>query len=101
MLVICNSEVAVKNATYWDVAPCGSNSSPRLHYFFYPEDGGDAFLLISVHNKLTWRHSPEDGIPLNRHRKNLKSYISVMFLRTYGMLQSPLSLLMHWHFPVY
>jgi hypothetical protein len=32
------------------------------HGFFYPEDGGDAFLRNSVHTRSTQPHVPEDSI---------------------------------------
>jgi hypothetical protein len=43
------TEVNMKNAVFWDVAPCRSCVNRRF--------GG-----TSVHAKSIWRHIPEDGI---------------------------------------
>jgi hypothetical protein len=71
----------MKNAVFWDVAPCRfrlSFSALRTvvsllltvytfllsRYFFYPEDGGDTFVRNAVYNTPPRGHIPEDGILL-------------------------------------
>jgi hypothetical protein len=50
----------MKNAVFWDVAQCGD----FVNQFFYPENGGDAFLRNVVSHKTTLNHVPEDGFLL-------------------------------------
>jgi hypothetical protein len=78
----------IKNAIFWDVAPCRSCVNRRfggtypLHLqgrkirqrettsyllvpcsqILYPEDGGDTFIWSVSSHKSTWRHIPEDSI---------------------------------------
>jgi hypothetical protein len=59
-----NISVRVKNAVFWDVAPCRSYVNRCF--------GG-----TSVDTTFTRHHIPEDGILHSHRRENLKSYISV------------------------
>jgi hypothetical protein len=56
----------LKNAVFWDVAPCRSCVNQRF--------GG-----TSVHTRFARRHIPEDGILHSHHCGNLKSYDSSSF----------------------
>jgi hypothetical protein len=65
--------VSMKNAVFWDVAPCRSCLLPPVHVgffargFFCPEDGGDAFLRnVGSHKIYT---APD---PTRRHFSKLK-----------------------------
>jgi hypothetical protein len=66
--------VTMKNAIFWDVAPCRScvnrcfgGTSMRFTLvprsrIFYPEDGGDTFLRNVGSNKIYTAPHPRDGI---------------------------------------
>jgi hypothetical protein len=71
----------MKNAVFWDVAPCRScvnrrvGGANRLHLQgrIIRERGSSVSRWLLT----TRRHIPEDGILLSHGRENLKSYINL------------------------
>jgi hypothetical protein len=77
----------LKNAVFWDVAPCESfknrfGGTCRLHLqgkvrvASFMVDGGEKFLRNAGYRIPTRCHIPEDGILHSHRRENLKSHVN-------------------------
>jgi hypothetical protein len=74
----------LKNAVFWDVAPCGCSlqtpayAGSSFSDFSTLKMEGIRSSETSVHTRSTRRHIPEDGTLHCHRRENLKSYIRNM-----------------------